>query len=136
MAGLLLALAVSGSLHAQPDPRAEAALAAAAKDQATPPNTWLPRGTAELQALDKVTARSAKLEVKVGSSAEYGSLTITVKSCVVRPPDQPQNAASFLVITDSHEGEPGFRGWIFSAEPSLSMLEHPIYDVRLLGCTT
>jgi hypothetical protein len=57
-----------------------------------------------------------------------------VQSCFVRPPDQPQDAAAFLTITDSHAGEPGFRGWMFAASPAVSMLEHPIYDVRLLGC--
>ena len=40
----------------------------------------MPRGTAELQASDKVNARSATLPVKVGSSATYGSLTITVQA--------------------------------------------------------
>ena len=107
-----------------------------AQDQSSASPEWLPRGTAELQALDKVNARNTTLDVKVGSSVQYGSLTIAVQSCVVRPPDQPPDAAAFLVITDSHESEPGFRGWIFASAPAVSMLEHPIYDVRVLSCRT
>jgi hypothetical protein len=97
---------------------------------------WLPRGTAEVQALDKVNDRNAVLAVKVGQSATFGSLTIVVQACVVAPPDQPQDAAAFLVITDSHSGEPGFSGWMVADAPSVSMLQNPIYDVRVTGCRT
>jgi hypothetical protein len=98
--------------------------------------TWLPRGTAEVQALDKVNARNAVLSVKVGDTAKFGSLTIAVQACVVTPPDQPQDAAAFLVITDSHDGEPGFSGWMVADAPSASMLQNPIYDIRVTGCRT
>ncbi len=98
------------------------------------PNLWLPAGTAKLQALDKVNAQATALTIKVGQSATLGSLTITVKSCVVRPPDQPADAAAFLDITDSHAEASGFDGWILQAEPSASMLQHPIYDLRVTGC--
>jgi hypothetical protein len=100
------------------------------------PQAWLPRGTAEVQALDKVNARNTTLSVKVGQSATFGSLTIKVQACMVRPPDQPQDAAAFLVITDSHEGQPGFSGWMVAAAPSASMLQNPIYDIRVTGCST
>lgn len=101
-----------------------------------PGPAWLPRGGAELQVLDKANARSQNLSVRVGGSAQYGSLTIEVRSCATRPPDQPADAAAFLVITDSHPGAPGFRGWMLASAPSASMLEHPIYDVRVRGCTS
>ena len=42
--------------------------------------------------------------------------------------------AAFLTITDSHADAPGFRGWMLANNPSLSMLQHPIYDVRVVGC--
>lgn len=101
---------------------------------APPPPAWLPRGTAELQVLDKVNAQNALLTVKVGQDAQFGSLDIQVQACDVRPPDQPQDSAAFLAITDSHADAPGFRGWILANDPSLSMLQHPIYDVRVVGC--
>jgi len=100
----------------------------------SPGPDWLPRGGVELQALDKVTARSTVLTGKVGQSLRFGSLTITVTACLVRPPDQPQDAAAFLDISDSHPNGATFRGWILAAEPSVAMFEHPLYDVRLNGC--
>lgn len=95
---------------------------------------WLPRSGVELQALDKVTARSTVLDGRVGQTLHFESLSIVVTACVVRPPDRPADAAAFVQITDSHQGEPGFRGWMLQDEPALSMFEHPLYDIRLNGC--
>ncbi len=99
------------------------------------PNVWLPAGAAKLQALDKVNAQATALTVKVGQSATFGSLTITVKACMVRPADQPADAAAYLDVTDSHPDSPPFDGWLLWHEPSVSMMEHPIYDIRVAGCT-
>ena len=98
------------------------------------PNVWMPAKEAKIQALDKVNAQSGDLTIKVGQSASYGSLTITVKACVVRPPDQPADAAAFLDVTDSHPDSDGFSGWMLAKEPSVSMMQNPIYDLRVSGC--
>jgi hypothetical protein len=95
---------------------------------------WLPVGTVKLQALDKVNAQSAALTLKVGGSASFGSLTIVAKACVIRPADQPADAAAYLDVTDSHPDAPAFDGWMLQNEPSASMLQHPIYDLRVTGC--
>jgi hypothetical protein len=99
------------------------------------PNIWMPAAVAKLQALDKVNAQASELTIKVGQAATFGSLTITVKSCMIRPPNQPADAAAYLDITDSHPDSPGFDGWMLQDEPSLSMMQHPIYDLRVTGCT-
>jgi hypothetical protein len=99
------------------------------------PNVWVPAGVAKLQALDKVNAQAATLTIKVGESATFGSLTIKVKACVVRPTDQPADAAAWLDVTDSHPDTPAFNSWMLEAEPSVSMMQNPIYDLRVSGCT-
>jgi hypothetical protein len=101
---------------------------------AASPSAWLPQSTAMLQVLDKLNAQNSVLTVKVGQSAQFGSLTIQVQACQIRPPDQPQDATAYLTITDSHTDAPGFRGWVLANHPSVSMLQHPIYDVRVVGC--
>jgi hypothetical protein len=98
------------------------------------PVTWMPQGTAVLQVLDKVDAQSVILDVKVGSSAPSGPLTIAVRSCEVSASNQAQDATAFLDITDSHPDAPSFHAWMLKSDPSVSMLQHPIYDVRVLGC--
>ena len=114
---------------AQPAPQSDAAPAAAPDQQGVPPpdmtpqvqwpNKWLPAQTARLQLLDKVNATTQLLVVKVGQTATFESLTIAVKACVVRPPDQPLDAAAFLEVTDNHPDMPGFTGWIASGATKL-----------------
>lgn len=112
----------------------------AAAQPATPPpaspgaDAWQPRGTAELAALDKVRAQSTTLQARVGQPLRYGSLTITVRGCVVRPPDQAPDSAAFVEVADSHPGGPGFRGWMIASAPALGMMEHPLYDLRVVAC--
>jgi hypothetical protein len=95
---------------------------------------WMPQGSADLQVLDKVNAQNTVLSVKVGQEAHFGSLNIQVRACDNRPPDQPQDSAAYLTITDSHSDAPGFSGWMLAKNPSVSMLQHPIYDVRVVAC--
>ncbi len=129
-AGLLLAVLPATAQTSAP-PQAPGA---AQTQPSTPGPSWLPRPEAEIQVLDKVNARDRTLAVKDGASVQFGSLTIVVQSCVVRPVDQPPDAAAYLVVTDAHPDQPKFRGWMFRSDPSVSMMQHPIYDIRVLGC--
>jgi len=96
--------------------------------------TWLPRSTAELKVLDKVRAQSSSLSIKTGTSGTSGSLTITVRGCFVRPPDEPADSTAFLDIRDSRPTGTGFRGWMLANAPALNQMQHPIYDVRVVAC--
>lgn len=98
--------------------------------------SWVPQGSAQLQVLDKVNAQSKVLTLKVGQQAQYGSLTIHVQACDTHPAGEPQDSAAYLTITDNHADAPGFQGWMLANEPSASMLQHPVYDVRVVGCGT
>jgi|SRR5579872_2917419 len=118
---LLFALAVGGI-----------ALAAGAAAAA-----MIPEPIAILQGLDKISARTSKIEASVGSIVHFGTLSIEVRDCEQSPPeDSPENAA-FLQIYETPPGEDTkrlFSGWMFSSSPALSELEHPVYDVTLLAC--
>jgi hypothetical protein len=106
------------------------ALPAAAQD-------WRPQRVAVLQALDKVTARITLLRATLNQPERFGSLTIMVRSCFSRPPDEVADAAAWMEITDSRaapEAPPAFRGWMFAQAPGVNMLQHPVYDIRILEC--
>ncbi|MBX6744193.1 MAG: DUF2155 domain-containing protein [Acetobacteraceae bacterium] len=107
--------------------------------QATQPQDqdWLPKRVAELQMLDKVTARVTVLRAPVGEPVRFGALTILVRACNARPPDEVPDAAAFLEMADSRrpaDAQEVFRGWMFANAPGVNMLEHPVYDVRVLDC--
>lgn len=98
---------------------------------------WVAKRTAKLQALDKVTARVTILEAPIGRPAAFGTLRVVVHACNARPPEEVQDAAAWLEVLETRNdsrGVPVFRGWMFANAPGVSMLEHPVYDLRVLEC--
>ncbi len=93
-----------------------------------------------LQGLDKTTARVTKFDAPLGRPVHFGTLTITVRDCRKRPPEETPESAAFIDIQESKPGAPTpvqvFSGWMFASSPALSALEHPVYDVWVLDCTT
>ena len=93
---------------------------------------------AVLQGLDKVTARISTLEADIGKTVTFGSLAITVRRCQRSRPDQKLERAAFLEIDNTDpstkEKKRVFSGWMFSSNPAISALEHPVYDVWVKDC--
>ncbi|MCW2247322.1 hypothetical protein M2352_002913 [Azospirillum fermentarium] len=95
------------------------------------------RPAAKLQGLDKVTARTSTFSLKVGQTANFGSLRITLRACRSSPPVEVPESAAFLEVEDVKPGETAervFSGWMFASSPALSAMEHAIYDVWVLTC--
>lgn len=109
-------------------------LAGPACAQTATAETWLARGTVDLTGLDKITARITPLSGKIGQAIPFGTLSVTVRSCLVRGPDQPADQAAFLDVTDSRDPGFSFHGWMLLSNPSVAVIEHAVYDVRLAGC--
>lgn len=94
---------------------------------------------AVLQGLDKLVARVHEIEAPLNKEARLGTLSVLVRQCVVSPPEAPPEASAFLEISEQRPGEEVrkvFAGWMFASSPALSALEHPIYDVWVVGCKT
>ena len=94
---------------------------------------------AVLQGLDKVTARPQRIVAPIGKSVQFGTLMVDVNECLVNAPDAAPETAVHLVITDHKPGNPPqrlFVGWMFASAPALSGLDHSVYDVTVLGCST
>lgn len=91
-----------------------------------------------LQGLDKITARISRIEAPVDSPVRFGTLTILVRACKKRPPEEPPESAAFLEIEEKRPGDtatrPIFSGWMFASSPALSAIEHPVYDIGVLDC--
>jgi hypothetical protein len=95
------------------------------------------RRVAELQGLDKVTARTRRFLAPVGEATRFGTLEITVGDCLVNTPDAPPESAAYLTIVDHKPGQAEqklFAGWMFASTPSISALDDGVYDVRVLAC--
>ena len=102
----------------------------------SPPDTWVKRDTATLRVLNKIESSVQQITLRVGEHVQVGPLTIALAGCDVRPPDLPQDATAHLTITDAQSPAATlFDGWMLQKEPGLNMLEHPVYDVQLAGCS-
>lgn len=97
-----------------------------------------------LRTLDKVTATTQDYTVKIGDSLQYGSLSIDVKHCEKKPPEDIPETYAFLQIKDARltgAGEQAeaeltvFSGWMFASKPAISALDHRVYDVWVIDCT-
>ena len=90
-----------------------------------------------LRGLDKITARVSDLEVTLGKAVNFGNLEITARFCQKSAPEDPPESVAFLEITEHKPGEtpvPVFAGWMFSSSPTISAMEHPVYDIWVKEC--
>ena len=99
--------------------------------------TEIPMKIAVLRGLDKVTGRISTFSIPVGEVGHFGKTFIVPEACYTHPPEEsPENTAFLYVFEKSLKGEniELFKGWMFSSEPALSSMEHPVYDVWLIEC--
>lgn len=100
-----------------------------------------PQKFAVLGTLDKVTGRTATLDVPVDKVVAVGPLFLQVKACQKASAfaNQPENAA-FVQVWQSDDAEKSkatswvFSGWMFASSPALSAMDHPVYDVWVIDC--
>jgi hypothetical protein len=93
--------------------------------------------TADIIVLNKVTAKSKKLSIKVGSSAYFGNIEIAIKKCwsnedLYRPDNQ-----ILITVMESKIDEDQhniFTGWILSSNIASSIIEHPVYEIIAIKC--
>ena len=90
-----------------------------------------------LRFLNKITGESETFDLETGKTVAYGSLRIRPMSCKKSPPIEEPESTSFLQIWEKvHNAEDQwvFSGWMFASSPSLSAMEHPVYDVWVTDC--
>lgn len=87
---------------------------------------------AMLRGLDRVTGQSADLALSNGQTQPIFRLEVTLSDCRYPVTDPSSDAFAHLTIRD--RGEVVFDGWMTAASPALSALDHPRYDIWVLGC--
>ncbi len=102
---------------------------------APPALTWQAGHMAHVQVLDKVNGQATLLAIGVGDTGHYRTLSLTVRACYARPPDQAPDATALIVARRTGAATPIFAGWLLAAEPTASMVSDPVYDLRVTACT-
>jgi|TARA_B110000259_G_C14027737_1_gene405352 hypothetical protein len=94
---------------------------------------------ARIQILDKIMAKSVNIDIKISEIYQFKTLSLLVHKCwQSKPEEKPENKALITVKEykkfDSNQEDIIFNSWILSSSPSISSMEHVIYDVTLIKC--
>ena len=89
--------------------------------------------------LDKITAKTIPIKIKLGETAKFGILEIKALKCgFSKSSETNNNSAAYIQVRDVSESQNEkvfiFNGWTFSSNPSLTPIDHAIYDIWLVGC--
>ena len=92
---------------------------------------------ANFKLLDKISNKLATKTIKVNESELIGTLNIKVYSCFTEPPNEIPEDYVLIDVKDNFQDEDKsiYKGWMISSSPDVTPLEHPIYDLWLLGCS-
>ena len=87
-----------------------------------------------LKILNKITANVEQIEIKLKENYEYDYLEIYAIDCYLSDKYEKTEKAVYLNIYNREINEKIFNGWMLKTLPSISSLEHPIYDIWIEDC--
>jgi hypothetical protein len=89
--------------------------------------------------LDKITGKPTRLAAPLNTPVRFATLTITARYCYSTPQSETPETSAFLQIDDQRPDQPPrrvFSGWMYASSPGLNGMEHPLYDVWVISCST
>jgi len=91
---------------------------------------------AKFRLLDKISNKLIDKTISVDESEKIETLIIKVYACFSEPPTEISEDYVLVDIIDNFQDLEKiiYRGWMISSSPEVTTLEHPIYDLWLLGC--
>ena len=92
---------------------------------------------ANFKLLDKISNKLVEKSIKVNESDFIETLNIQVFSCFTEPPNEIPEDYVLMDVKEIYQEEEIsiYKGWMISSLPDVTPLEHPIYDLWLLGCS-
>ena len=94
--------------------------------------------TVNILGLDKITAKTTEIKIKIGETRKFGLLQIKAIKCGKINSNNKVGEAAYIQVKDLSDNQDEkvfvFNGWTFSSSPSLRPIDHPVYDLWLVGC--
>jgi hypothetical protein len=94
--------------------------------------------TINLLGLDKITAKTSKINIKIGKTKKFGLLEIKAIKCGTTDSIDEKSKAAYIQIKDLSDNQNEkvfvFNGWTFSSSTSLRPIDHAVYDIWLVDC--
>tara|TARA_Y100000389_G_C17089902_1_gene330823 strand:+ start:52 stop:459 length:408 start_codon:yes stop_codon:yes gene_type:complete len=92
----------------------------------------------DIKVLDKISSKNILIKIKNGEEMKYKDLSIKSMKCKNSEFDDNPEITAYLQVKDltkkSKDNVFIFNGWMFSSSPSITPFDHPVYDIRLVGC--
>ena len=93
-----------------------------------------------LQLLDKSTATKKVVDLSIDNEIKFGNIMLKLHKCWQAPLSKIPESKALIEVNEknnnsySKEVKNIFLGWMFASSPSISSLQHPIYDITILKC--
>ncbi len=89
---------------------------------------------AEISILNKITANVDTLKLPLKENFFYQELEIYPIDCHLSGPYEKNEVGIYLNIHHKNSKKKIFKGWMLKSLPSISSMEHPIYDIWVEDC--
>ena len=92
----------------------------------------------EVKILDKVSSKTSQLSLNMGEEKKFENLIIKILKCKNSEFDDNPEVTAYMQVQDitlkNNDKVFVFNGWTFSSSPSISLFDHPVYDIWLIKC--
>ena len=92
----------------------------------------------KLMGLDKITAKTSEIKIRIGETKKFGLLEIKALKCGISQNRNIKDQVAYIQVKDISENQNEkvfiFNGWTFASNPSLTPIDHAVYDIWLIGC--
>ena len=92
----------------------------------------------EIKILDKVSSKTSQLSLNIEQETKFENLIIKILKCKNSEFDNNPEVTAYMQVQDvtlkNNDKVFVFNGWTFSSSPSISLFDHPVYDIWLIKC--
>ena len=92
----------------------------------------------EIKILDKVSSKTSQLSLNIGQETKFENLIIKILKCKNSEFDDNPEVTAYMQVQDvtlkNNDKVFVFNGWTFLSSPSVSLFDHPVYDIWLIKC--
>ena len=85
--------------------------------------------------LNKLTADVLEVKLHLKENYFHDELRIYPIYCKINDPNERPEVSAYLNIYDKKNNDKLFAGWMLKTLPSVSSLEHPLYDIWINDCS-
>ena len=92
----------------------------------------------DIKVLDKISSKNTLIKLKNGQEIRHKDLLIKSRKCKNSEFDDNPEVTAYIQVQDitlkNNDQVFVFNGWTFSSSPSITLFDHPVYDIWLTKC--